>query len=129
MATAGLTRAKNMYFGAKKELILKARELRKDMTRAEAILWPFIRKQRVKGVIFRRQHPIDIFVVDFYCHKHKLVIEVDGGVHDLPEIIEKDENRKCELEQYGIRVIRFSNEEVITETEKVIEKIKKYFSD
>jgi very-short-patch-repair endonuclease len=118
-----------MYFGANKELILQARELRKDMTRVEAILWSFLRRQRVNGLIFRRQHPIDIFVVDFYCHKHKLVIEVDGGVHDLPEIIEKDENQTCELEQYGIRVIRFSNEEVITETEKVIEKIKKCFLD
>ena len=124
MVFIGLTREKNMYFGAKKELILQARELRKDMTNAEEILWSFLRKQQVEGNIFRRQHPIDIFIVDFYCHKHKLVIEVDGCIHDLPDILERDEGRTYELEQFGLKVIRFSNEEVINEIENVIETIK-----
>jgi len=113
-----------MYFGAKKELILQARELRKNMTGAEEILWSFFRKQQIDGNIFRRQHPIDIFIVDFYCHKRKLVIEVDGGIHDNPEISERDENRTYELENFGLKVIRFNNEAVINESVKVIESIK-----
>jgi very-short-patch-repair endonuclease len=124
MAFIGLTREKNMYYGAKKELILQARVLRKEMTRAEEILWSFLRNQKLNGAIFRRQHPIDIFIVDFYCHKHKLVIEVDGSIHDLDVIAEKDENRTYELEQIGLRFIRFSNEEVLNETENVIKTIK-----
>lgn len=126
MTFIGLTREKNMYFGAKKELILQARVLRKDMTSAEAILWSFLRKQQMNGFIFRRQHPIDIFIVDFYCHKYKLVIEVDGGIHDTPAMSERDENRTYELEQLGLKVIRFSNDEVIAHIDKVITTIKEH---
>jgi very-short-patch-repair endonuclease len=128
MAFTGLTREKNMYFGAKKELILQARELRNDMTRAEEFLWSFLRKQQVNGITFRRQHPIDIFIVDFYCHKYKLVIEVDGGIHNTPVISERDENRTYELEHFGLTVIRFSNVEVLTHIDKVIETIKENLS-
>lgn len=115
---------KNMYFGAKKELILQARELRKNMTPAESILWSYLRKQQIERAIFRRQHPIDIFIVDFYCHKYKLVIEVDGGIHYNPEISERDEGRTAELENLGLKIIRFSNDAVINEAEKVINIIK-----
>jgi len=107
MAFIGLTREKNMYFGAKKELILQARELQKSMTNAEEILWSFLRKQQVKGNIFRRQHPIDIFIVDFYCHKNKWVIEVDGCIRVMPDIFGRDEGRTYELEQFGLKGIRF----------------------
>lgn len=126
MTFIGLTIEKNMYFGAKKELILQARELRKDMTKAEEILWSHFRKQRLDGVIFRRQHPIDIFIVDFYCHKLKLVIEVDGSIHESREVKERDENRTYELENFGLEVIRFTNDEVINDTEKVLKAIKQY---
>jgi len=85
------------------------------MTRAEKILWSKLRKKQIDGVIFRRQHPIDIFIVDFYCHKHQLVIEVDGGIHNLPGVSERDEGRTYELEKWGLKVIRFTNEEVIAQ--------------
>jgi len=119
-----LSADKNMYFGAKKELILQARELRKNMTPAESILWSYLRKQQIERAIFRRQHPIDIFIVDFYCHKYKLVIEVDGGIHYNPEISERDEGRTAELENLGLKIIRFTNDAVINEAEKVINIIK-----
>ncbi len=124
MSFIGLSADKNMYFGAKKELILQARELRKNMTPAESILWSYLRKQQIERAIFRRQHPIDIFIVDFYCHKYKLVIEVDGGIHYNPEISERDEGRTAELENLGLKIIRFSNDAVINEAEKVINIIK-----
>jgi len=124
MSFIGLSADKNMYFGAKKELILQARELRKNMTPAESILWSYLRKQQIERAIFRRQHPIDIFIVDFYCHKYKLVIEVDGGIHYNPEISERDEGRTAELENLGLKIIRFTNDAVINEAEKVINIIK-----
>jgi len=120
MAFIGLTIEKNMYFGAKKDLILLSRELRKNMTKAEEILWSHLRKHKLEGVIFRRQHPIDIFIVDFYSHKYKLVIEVDGGIHERSDIKERDENRTSELENFGLKVIRFTNEELIHDIEKVL---------
>jgi very-short-patch-repair endonuclease len=126
MAYIGLSIEKNMYFGAKKELILLARELRNNMTRAEESLWSRLRRQQLGGEIFRRQHPIDIFIVDFYCHKHKLVIEIDGGIHEHPDIKERDDNRTFELENFGLKVIRFTNDEVLYEPEKVLLGIKQH---
>jgi very-short-patch-repair endonuclease len=126
MAYIGLTIEKSMYFGAKKEIILLASELRNNMTRAEEILWSKLRRQELNGAIFRRQHPIDIFLVDFYCHKHKLVIEIDGGVHELSEVRERDENQTCELENFGLKVIRFTNDEVFFESEMVLQRIKQH---
>jgi very-short-patch-repair endonuclease len=129
MTYIGLTVEKSMYFGAKKELILMARELRKNMTRAEEILWSGLRRQQINGVVFRRQHSIDIFIVDFYCHKYHLVIEIDGGIHNDPDISERDENRTVELENFGLKVIRFTNESVIHDTENVIQLIKRNLID
>ncbi|MCB8994734.1 MAG: endonuclease domain-containing protein [Bacteroidales bacterium] len=128
MAFVGLTREKNMYFGASKELILQARELRKIMTKAEEVLWSYLRKQQLDGAIFRRQHPIDNFIVDFYCHKHKLIIEVDGGIHNKPEISERDKNRTAELENFGLIIIRFSNNDILYNTENVLNTIQKYLN-
>jgi very-short-patch-repair endonuclease len=113
-----------MYFGAKSQLILMARELRKEMTQAEEILWARLRKKQLDGAIFRRQHPIDIFIVDFYYHKSKLVIEVDGKIHETPEQSERDENRTYELENFELKVIRFTNEEVTQDIENVIKTIR-----
>jgi very-short-patch-repair endonuclease len=128
MAFICLTREKTMYFGAKKSLILRARELRKRMTPAEAVLWAYLRNQQLDGKIFRRQHPIDKFIVDFYCHRFKLVIEVDGGIHKDPVVSERDKNRTSELESFGLKVIRFTNEDVINNTETVINKISQHLN-
>ena len=73
------------------------------------------------GLKFRRQHPIDIFIVDFYCHDARLVIEIDGEIHK--ERVEYDDGREAEIERYNIKVIRFSNIEVLKEIEKVVKSI------
>jgi very-short-patch-repair endonuclease len=74
-----------MYFGATPDIFKKAKELRKCETEAETILWKRLNRNQILGLQFRRQHPIDRFIADFYCAKIKLVVEVDGSIHELPE--------------------------------------------
>ena len=93
------------------------------MTLAEKVLWDKLKDRSVFKHKFRRQHPIDKFIVDFYCHRLRLAIEVDGSVHDNPDNAEYDLNRTFELNELGITVLRFSNEEVLEEMEKVVGKI------
>ena len=118
-----------MYFGAKPELFIYALEMRKYPTEAEKALWNYLRKFRNIGYIFRRQHPIDLFIADFYCHRLKLVIEVDGEIHSNELSIEYDDGRTGELEKFGIRVVRFTNEEVLNNQELVIAKIRNYIDE
>ena len=115
----------NLHYGANAETFRKAQSLRKNQTGAEIQLWDILKKG-LNGYKFRRQHPIDIFIVDFYCHKIKLVIEVDGEIHNRLDIIEYDSGRTNELEEFGLNVIRFSNQEVFNNMEDVILKITKY---
>ena len=74
------------------------------------------------GLRFRSQHPIDIFIADFYCHEARLVVEIDGDIHKRQ--FEYDDGREAEIEKYKIKVIRFSNNEIINEIDTVIIKIK-----
>ena len=113
----------DMFFGAKRAIFQNACELRIDMTAAENVLWERLNKSQL-GVRFKAQHPIDIFIVDFYCHKYKLVVEVDGEIHLSQK--EYDEARTAELERFGITVIRFSNEEVLNDIDKVVERIREH---
>ena len=92
-----------------KEKLQRAKELRRNMTLAEKILWQELRANKL-GVHFRRQQVIAGFIVDFYCHKAALVIEVDGDIHDLQQ--EEDARREKVLSEMGLRVVRFRNEEV-----------------
>lgn len=124
MAYLGKSVERDMYFGAKPELFRLAETMRKNSTEAENILWKSLKEFRIKGYIFRRQHPIDIFIADFYCHKIKLVIEVDGEVHDNIQAQEYDDGRSGEIERYGIKVIRFKNEEIINNQELIIQRIR-----
>jgi very-short-patch-repair endonuclease len=124
MVYIGRTIERDMYFGAKKDIILKARELRKNMIEAEETLWNSLRRKQINGFLFRRQHPIDIFIVDFYCHELKLVIEIDGGIHTDTEVAKYDRGREAEIEKFGLKIIRFTNNEVFNNTKYVIEKIK-----
>ena len=117
------TELPDMFFGAKRTIFQNAYDLRKDMTPAEKVLWERLNKSQL-GVRFKAQHPIDIFVADFYCHKYKLVIEVDGEIH-LSQV-EYDENRTAELERFDLTIVRFTNDEVFNDIEGVIEKIKGY---
>lgn len=76
------------------------------------------------GTKFRRQHPLGIYIADFYCHQHKIVIEVDGSIHDVPEIAAADIERQRNIESDGIKVLRFKNEEIFSQLEKVLNTIK-----
>jgi imidazole glycerol-phosphate synthase subunit HisF len=114
---------KKMFYGANNLLFEKAKALREKMTQAALVLWEYLR-QHPLGYKFRRQHPLGIYVVDFYCHKLKLVIEVDGSVHNLKEIKEADLERQKLLEMEGLKVIRFTNEDILKTKEVVVEKIK-----
>jgi len=104
-----------------------AKRNRKEQTEAENILWQALRNNQL-DVKFRRQHPIENFIVDFVCLQKRLIIEVDGGYHNIPEQKELDEARTIELENIGFTVIRFTNEEVIHSTDAVLNKIKKALS-
>ncbi|OQP61045.1 hypothetical protein A3860_04825 [Niastella vici] len=113
---------KKMFYGASWLLFERAKKFRENMTQAELVLWEYLR-QRPLGFKFRRQHPLGIYIVDFFCHKLKLVIEVDGSVHDLKEIKAADLERQRLLEMEGLKVIRFTNEEILKTKEVVVEKI------
>jgi very-short-patch-repair endonuclease len=115
---------RNMFYGAGKSIFLKAIELRNNPTQAEMILWEQLKDKDLFACRFKRQHPIDIFIADFYCHKYKLVIEVDGEIHSNPDNNEYDKGREFEMEKYGIRILRFTNREVIENINNVIAKIK-----
>jgi len=112
------------FYGATPEIFMRAAELRKNMTCAEKILWNELRNKKLLGLTFRRQHPINMFIADFYCHKAKLAIEVDGSIHDIESYREHDHGRDDELNKFGITTIRFKNDEIITNIESVISKIK-----
>ncbi|MGI9651891.1 endonuclease domain-containing protein [Chryseobacterium sp. RLHN22] len=112
-----------MWKGAPSSSFLKAQALRKNETEAEKILWERLRNNQLKGYKFRRQHPISLFIADFYCHQLKLIIEIDGEYHHLPEQIEKDLERTQILESNDLQLIRFTNEEVQENLEDVIAKI------
>lgn len=94
-----------------------ARRLRRDSTDTERRLWAVLRDRRLAGYRFRRQHPIGNFIVDFACTKHHLVVEADGGQHAESEA---DKRRTALLEAAGWRVIRFWNNEVLTNTDGVV---------
>jgi len=100
-----------------------ARQLRKNMTDAERHLWAKIRMKQIKGYQFYRQKPICDYIVDLFCPNAKLVIEVDGSHHLVGEMIEYDRIRDDYLSGLGLRVLRFTNAEVLTHIEGVVESI------
>jgi very-short-patch-repair endonuclease len=117
---------KNMYFKAKPETMEAARLLRKNMTYYEKQLWEKLKGKQIDGYRFRRQHPIDLFIADFYCHEARLVVEIDGEIHNHKE--EYDDGRSAEMEKYEIKVIRFTNSEVEENIENVVSRIKQAVS-
>jgi very-short-patch-repair endonuclease len=103
------------------ESVLRAKELRRNMTPAERILWERLRRNALKGCHFRRQQVIAGFIADFYCHSAGLVIEVDGPIHDARN--EYDADRDRIIAARGIKIIRIKNEEVINNLDSVLKKI------
>ena len=99
-----------------------ARELRKNMTDAEELVWQLLRSEQL-GFKFRKQHPVGHYIADFACLEKKLIIELDGGQHNETTAIKKDEKRTAFLEQQGFTVLRFWNHDVLQKTEAVMESI------
>ncbi len=100
-----------------------SRQLRNNMTDAERYLWAKIRMKQLKGYQFYRQKPIGDYIVDFFCPRAKLVIEVDGGQHASNETAQYDKIRDEYMRSLGLRVLRFTNTEVMVNIEGVIERI------
>lgn len=114
---------KNIITGQRvsKEKLQRAKELRREMTPAEKILWNELRSNKL-GVHFRRQQVIAGFIVDFYCHKAGLVIEVDGDIHDLQQA--EDKRREKAISETGLQIVRFRNDEVEKDLTAVIARIR-----
>lgn len=114
---------KNIVIGqsVSSEMYERAKELRREMTPTEKILWKELRTNKLNGLHFRRQQIVDRFIVDFYCHQHELIVEVDGGIHDFQK--ELDAEREAYLNERGFRIIRFRNEEVENDLQSVLKKI------
>ena len=116
-----------MWKGAPASSFGKAKSLRNNETKAEILLWEKLKNNQLGGFKFRRQHPISLYIADFYCHKLKLIIEIDGEYHFTKEQIPKDKERTNMIEFNGVQVIRFSNEEILSNIETVLQEIEKYF--
>jgi very-short-patch-repair endonuclease len=114
-----------MYYGADSNTLRAAHILRRSMTKAEAVLWKRLKNKNLFSTKFRRQHPVYIFIVDFYCHEHKLVIEVDGEIHNDEKTSEYDLARTAALNKFGLKVVRFTNNQILYSLDSVIKKIQK----
>jgi len=117
-------------YGYNTTLQTLANKLRKNMTKAEACLWKYaLRARKMKGYQFRRQRPVLNFIADFMCKELKLVIEVDGITHSHEETVKKDKFKQEALEIAGFKVIRFTDEEVLTAINDVILKIEEVIGE
>jgi very-short-patch-repair endonuclease len=104
-------------------LLKFARERRKNPTHTEKMLWQMLRARKRDGIKFRREAPVEGYIADFYCAEHKLIIEIDGDIHELPDKKANDAKRQEKLEAAGYTVLRFSSDEVYAFMDQVIEKI------
>ncbi len=118
--------SENLWKGASPQIFSNAKKLRENQTEAEEKFWLAVKDNQVEGYKFRRQHPLSIYVVDFYCHALKLVIEIDGEYHLDEEQQLLDQKRTADIEFQGSNVIRFTNEEVMYRLPEVIDKIKAF---
>ena len=118
---------KKMFYGASNLIFQKAKHLRNHVTPSEMIFWVRL-KECFPNYHFRRQHPLSNYIADFYSHKLKLAIELDGSVHDLEENRKKDIERQAAIELLGIAVLRFTNEEIKNRIESCMEIITDYIA-
>jgi very-short-patch-repair endonuclease len=106
--------------------ILKARELRKELTKAERLLWRYLRDRKFFGRKFRRQHIFRGFILDFYCPENKLAIELDGLVHLKQK--DYDSLRQGCIEDFGVKVLRFRNKDILGDLKRVLKTIKDHLT-
>ena len=123
-----LLKADDMWKGASPQIFSNAKELRETLTAAEEKLWLAVKDNQIEGYKFIRQHPISNYIADFYCHALKLVIEIDGVYHLTEEQQLLDEKRTSAIEFQGLKVIRFTNEEILMHLPEVIDKIKAFIT-
>lgn len=110
--------------GTTPEIEQAARKLRNNLTLAEARLWSALRNKQLEGLRFRCQHPVGNFILDFYCPSCKLVVEVDGEIHDRQT--EYDDARTAKLVEYGCTILRFRNEQVMKDLPGVLAEIRQF---
>ena len=121
-------KAKTMFYDARPITFKRAASLRRNLTESEKILWTRLSKNQLNGLRFKRQHPIGKYIADFYCHKHKLVIEIDGLYHNDNNQKEKDATRDQTMQDKGLNILRFTNDEVRQSVDTVISKIEDYLA-
>lgn len=109
----------------KKSLLEIRRKLRQESTKAEDFLWQQLRNAKLNGLKFKRQHSIGNYIVDFYCASKRLIVEIDGEVHNTEEQKIKDKSRELNLIEMGFQILRFTNNQVLFEIENVKTKILK----
>ena len=110
----------------KKHLKVFAKELRNNSTKSEIKLWKYLKGKQMMGYDFHRQRPIDEYIADFFCHKLKLVIELDGFTHRFEEVTQRDVKKENKLSEFGITVLRFSDDQVINDIYNVLKVIENY---
>ncbi len=114
----------SMFYGASPMVFELAKKLRNNVTPTEMILWGRL-KEYFPKLKFRRQHPVSLYIADFYCHAEKLIIEIDGSIHDLVEMKTSDAIRQKDLEDLGLKVVRFTTKEIMHSLDAVLQKIEK----
>lgn len=117
MPVKNIVRGQSVSF----EMLERAKKLRREMTPAEKILWKELRTNKLNGIHFRRQQIVHGYFADFYCHQHELIVELDGGIHELQK--EYDAEREEYLIALGFRIIRFTNEDITGNLKGVLQKI------
>ncbi|RYE40626.1 MAG: DUF559 domain-containing protein [Sphingobacteriales bacterium] len=120
---------KHLFLYAKGDKFWFARMLRRNSTDFEHIMWQVLRNRKINGFKFRRQHPLLIYIADFYCHEAKLIIEIDGDIHDTKENKVYDRHREKELNKHGLTVLRFQNDDVLYDLPHVINRISLFLND
>ena len=117
----------SMWKGTLPNNFSNAQYLRENMTNAELIFWNKVKNKQFHGLKFRRQHPINKYIADFYCHELKLIIEIDGDYHNKSEVKKYDILRTKDLNFQDLNILRFTNNEIENCMEEVLEKITKYY--
>jgi very-short-patch-repair endonuclease len=120
---------KKMFYDATPNSFEKARWLRNNSTKHEKMVWDCLRKNKILGVRIKRQHPIGTYIADFYCHAAKLVIEIDGAIHNNADQKLYDEERTFNLKINGLKVVRFSNAQIEDDLNCVMEDITKHIQE
>jgi len=118
-----MKRKAKMHLSAKASTFRNAKKLRTKMTPAEEVLWAALKNKQLEGLKFRRQHPISRYVLDFFCARAKLGIEVDGKYHEEKAQKIYDADRTDNLKLSNIEIIRFTNKKILTQLDQVLESI------